>query len=107
MNYYKLQNKKVIPCTQDDWLNMTGDEKRVDFNSFGEVEVSTVFLGIDHRYGKGQPIVFETMIFGGKHDGYQTRYSTWEEAVEGHKIACNLANEVAIERNKKLNNLGL
>ena len=82
MNYYKLQNKKAIQCTQDEWINMTGDEKRVDFNSFGEVEVSTVFLGIDHQFGYGKPLLFETMIFGGKNDGYQTRYSTWEEAVE-------------------------
>ena len=51
------------------------------------VRVSTVFLGLDHNFGEGAPILFETMIFGGKHDGYQESYSTWEEAEVGHKIA--------------------
>ncbi len=52
------------------------------------IRVSTVFLGIDHNFsGTGKPILFETMIFGGKHDGYQERYSTWKEAVKGHTKA--------------------
>ncbi len=51
------------------------------------VSVSTVFLGLDHSFGDGEPILFETMIFGGKHGDYQERYSTWEEAEAGHKKA--------------------
>lgn len=55
------------------------------------VRVSTVFLGLDHNYGDGPPLLFETMIFGGEHDASQWRYSTWEEAAEGHRAACELA----------------
>lgn len=33
---------------------------------------------------------FETMIFGGEHDQYQERYSTWDEAEAGHKRAIEL-----------------
>ncbi len=55
------------------------------------VRVSTVFLGIDHSFGGETPILFETMIFGGKHDQYQERYATWEEAEKGHKQAVKLA----------------
>lgn len=50
----------------------------------GDVTVSTVHLGLDHRYGGGSPLIFETMIFGGEHDQYQRRYSTEEEAMRGH-----------------------
>lgn len=51
-----------------------------------DVTVSTVFLGLDYSFrGKGPPILFETMIFGGKLDHYMVRYSTWEEAEAGHK----------------------
>jgi hypothetical protein len=53
--------------------------------------VSTVFLGIDHNFGNGPPLLFETMVFGGEYDGYCKRYSTWEEAEGGHKTACALA----------------
>ena len=55
------------------------------------VRVSTVFLGLDHNFGNGEPVLFETMIFGGKHDQYQERYSTWEEAEAGHKQALSKA----------------
>jgi len=55
--------------------------------------ISTVFLGLDHRFGSdGPPLLFETMIFGGAQDGYQERYATWDEAVEGHAIAVDIAN---------------
>ena len=54
------------------------------------VIVSTVFLGLDHSFGGGIPILFETMIFGGKHNHYQERYATWEEAEAGHLRAIKL-----------------
>jgi hypothetical protein len=47
--------------------------------------VSTVFLGIDHRCGgDGPPVLWETMIFGGTHDGFQDRYTSEDEAFTGH-----------------------
>jgi hypothetical protein len=54
-----------------------------------DVEVSTVFLGIDHNYsGEGPPLLFETMLFrDGKPLDYQERYATWDEAVSGHARA--------------------
>ena len=57
------------------------------------VLISTVFLALDHQYGEGPPVLWETMIFGGKHDGYQKRYSSKEEALEGHKRAVLLVKE--------------
>lgn len=55
------------------------------------VDVSTVFLGLDHNYyGGGKPILFETMIFGGEHEHFMNRYSTWEEAEAGHQDAINM-----------------
>jgi hypothetical protein len=49
-------------------------------------EVSTVFLGLDHNFsGRGAPVLFETMVFGGTHDGEQERYCTWDEAEAGHR----------------------
>lgn len=50
-------------------------------------EISTVFLGIDHRLiGDGPPILFETMIFqvGGEFDNDMRRYSTLGDAKIGH-----------------------
>lgn len=49
------------------------------------VTVSTVWLGIDHSYGDGPPMIFETMIFGGPYDQEQMRYSTEADAIDGHR----------------------
>ena len=45
--------------------------------------------------------------FGGEHDQYQERYCTWDEAEKGHQIACELVNKIAIDRDNKLNGLGI
>ena len=73
-----------------------GDGRRVAFTEVAPgVEVSTVFLGIDHNHsGKGPPVLFETMTFDDYGGGDQWRYSTWNDAVQGHN------NAVAILRGK-------
>ncbi len=60
--------------------------------------MSTVFLGIDHRFGgmgDGPPLVFETMVFDGPGAGsdalFQHRWSTFEEALRGHAYTVALA----------------
>jgi hypothetical protein len=49
--------------------------------------VSTVFLGLDHGFSDGAPLVFETMVFPSKDDLHELdceRYSTLAEAKAGH-----------------------
>jgi hypothetical protein len=49
--------------------------------------VSTVFLGIDHGFGEGPPLIFETMVFASERHLDERdcqRYSTESEAVTGH-----------------------
>ena len=55
------------------------------------VEVSTVWLGINHNWtGSGRPIIFETMVFGGPIDQEMWRYATEQEAVAGHREVVRL-----------------
>lgn len=51
------------------------------------VHISTIFLGLDYGIGHGYefPVLFETRVFGGPHDGLTERYHTWEGAEEGHE----------------------
>ena len=51
------------------------------------VRVCTAFLGVDVNFGDGEPILFETVIFGGYCDWQLYRYCTWEEAEQGHAAA--------------------
>ena len=67
------------------------DKRRVARDQIGAAWVSTVFLGLDHSFGEGPPLLFETLISGGPCDQEMWRYSTWAEAVEGHKSAVAFA----------------
>lgn len=60
-------------------------DRRVAVDTIGQYKVSTVFLGLDHNFSEGPPLLWETMIFGrGKLNLYMRRYETKDEAVVGH-----------------------
>ena len=62
------------------------EKHTIQDENIGDCEiVSTTFLGLDHSYGVGDPVLFETMVFGGKLDQEQVRYTSWEDAKKGHK----------------------
>ena len=70
--------------TPSEWSAMWADpeSRRVARDTVGDIDVSTVFLGIDHAMDGGPPLLFETMTFGPVEDTW--RYATWDEAVAGH-----------------------
>jgi hypothetical protein len=52
----------------------------------GPYRVSTIWMGLDHGWRQGRPLIFETMVFGpeGGHDIDCRRYSTEADALAGH-----------------------
>ncbi len=52
-----------------------GQNRSVALDQIGASRISTVFLGLDHRFGgdSGPPILWETMVFGGPLDEEQER----------------------------------
>lgn len=91
---YILDGHRAVLCddllTWARWLE-TADRRVARTVVYADVTVSTVFLGLDHQYGNGPPLLFETMIFGGPHDQEQDRYATWEDAERGHETMVGLA----------------
>lgn len=83
---YILDGHEVVLCEDlMKWASLFENaDRRVAKDIIGGVEVSTVFLGLNHNYGEGEPILFETLVFGGPLDGEMERYSTWDEAKAGH-----------------------
>lgn len=59
------------------------------------VEVSTVWLGMNHRFGDGPPLIYETMVFGGPMAEAQWRYSTKEEAWRHHDEVVRMVMEAS------------
>lgn len=98
-NFYRLENKVPVACDMIEWARWfeANPDARVVAQHDGPtgVSISTVFLGLDHSWGGGPPLLFETMIFGGPHDGYQERCSTWAEAEGQHSQAMKLAKRGA------------
>lgn len=94
-HYYILQDKNPVPvdsATWGDWFIKFGHNRRVALTETNGVTISTVFLGLNHNFCEiGEPILFETMVFGGQYDECQQRYSTYDEAITGHQLWCALA----------------
>lgn len=106
MRLYLLDDQKnVVPVPGNDMSTWAYtfenfENRRVAETRTAGVRVSTVFLGLDHRfYDNGPPLVFETMIFGGPYDQYQDRHSSWDDAVLGHRRACLIAFTPFMSRN--------
>jgi hypothetical protein len=57
-------------------------DRHVGNETIGNSQISTVFLGLDHAFGGGVPVLWETMVFGGKLDQVQDRCSGSREQAE-------------------------
>lgn len=79
--FEKFENRQLLVSVFDGGRN-------------GEIRISTIFLGLDHSFGRhDDPVLWETMIFGGKHDQFQERYSSEEDARAGHEKARELVQK--------------
>lgn len=124
---YRLEGKTPVPVTAEDeagQLSAFQNDRRVDSSRFRvwqrrtpkkggyrkepkrlSVWVSTVFLVVNHQWGDGPPILFETMVFFQSAVGKKSllenetrRYHTWDEAAEGHKQICELVRRRHLKR---------
>jgi len=79
------------------WFERT--DRHVAKTRVNGVYISTIFLGLDHQFGNGAPLLFETMTFAedGAPIGFdQTiceRCSTWEQAEAQHERVCAMVRE--------------
>ena len=100
--WYILENGEPKPVddmmTWAVWLENNLASRHVADDVIDGVRVSTVFLGMDHSHGLGQPLIFETMVFGGPLDGAQDRYTTTDQAIEGHNAMCVRVRSAGVAR---------
>ncbi len=95
--YYLKKDHTYIPCSLRRWSDQLEYMHRTNTKHVARDEVngrliSTVWIGLDHSFqlNSEHPLVFETMIFDDITTGdelYMERYTTWQEAEEGHKKA--------------------
>jgi hypothetical protein len=88
--YYKLEGRTVVETDCMDWERSIERDSRIvkqDTSPDGKW-ISTIFLGLDHSFGDGEPLLFETMVFPKEGEWSELdvqRYSTYEEAEKGHQ----------------------
>lgn len=91
MMYYLNEDKTYRQCGVLEWGHQFQTmDRHVGDDIINDHHVSTVWLGMDHNFYGGVPLLLETMVFDsprGGNDIYMRRYTTWEQAVEGHKEA--------------------
>lgn len=87
-NLYILDlNNQVVPVSDiQRWIEFFNDDvsRRVASYNIIDSWVSTVFLGVDQNPFSAEPVTFETAVFGGPLDSEIWRYSSWNEAENGH-----------------------
>lgn len=92
---YVLEGRKVVPCKRmSDWGGLINNPgaRTVAVTYTKNYRVSTMFVGMEgfERDDKGNPLVFETMVFcDGEHDQDCYKYGTWEDAFKGHMFILN------------------
>lgn len=85
MKHYIL-DEKGAPVAEPDlmtwalWFEKA--DRHVGNETIGDSKISTVFLGLDHAFGGGVPVLWETMVFGGKLDQEQDRCCGSREQAE-------------------------
>lgn len=85
--YWILENGVPITVDMLTWaLQFNSTERTIRQHFVGrKTFVSTVFLGLNHNfYDSGPPLLFESMVFGGKLTDTQLRYPTTAAAIVGH-----------------------
>ena len=85
--HYIERDGKPVPCGLMEWARwFENADRALGQTEVGGSQVSTVFMGLDHRFDpKGPPLLYETLVFGGPLEDDMDRYSTREEALAGHK----------------------
>lgn len=96
--YILDEDHNAVPSSATEWSDWTANDwnrKRVKEDTLPDGRwISTVFMGLDHRWDDGPPILFETMVFQSQEDldeQYRQRCSTWSQALKQHDDAVDWA----------------
>lgn len=100
-DYYYLEGHNVVQAKDViEWAKKFEIlNRKVAMTEIGHLVVSTVFLGLDHNYVGGPPLLFETMVYDNLQNEWlpdQERYSTWEEAEKGHEAMVQKYQELSV-----------
>jgi hypothetical protein len=103
--YSKMLNNKYFDrdgkaLTEEEWQEKVTD---IEYQRVGvfetlangeKISVATIWLGMNQSFVPTEdPIIFETMVFGGRNNGLSKRYSTELEALVGHNEIVDIVQD--------------
>lgn len=104
--YYILKgHEPVLVHSVEEWAKAyDSDDRFVAKTEILGARISTVFLGLDHQFGEGPPLIFETMVFPSDSfaDTLCERCSTWDDAEAQHRRAVEWARGQYLWRIKNI-----
>lgn len=89
------------PITMEEWADLDANNRSLAADEVDGYMVSTAFLGLNHNFGSGDPLIFETMVFA-QHgdllelDQMQWRYSTKNAALKGHAKVIDMIRHIEV-----------
>jgi hypothetical protein len=104
VSYYTLDERnQPVRVDLERWISWRPEFKNRRIVARDHVDgrvVSTVFLGLDHRFGDGPPVLWETMVFAGDPETGEItdfastedgeRYTSHADALAGHARWCEI-----------------
>lgn len=109
--YYILIDGEPVKTDADTWARwFRGADRNVARTEIGPmsgdtafVYVSTVFLGLNHNYSGGPPLLYETLVFVDNRDGERVsiensmlRYATRQDAEAGHRAVVQFVSDAIV-----------
>ena len=90
----RMFDRDGLPMTYARWVWITETQPGYSVVGHDHVAgglVSTVWLGLDHGFGSGPPVIFETMLFDiDDWDDHQDRYTSLDAAQKNHAYIVNM-----------------
>ena len=95
--YYDRDGKSI---TQEEWQEKVAD---IEYQRVGvfetlangeKISVATIWMGMNQSFvPTEEPVIFQTMVFGGRNNGLCRRYSTELEALVGHNEIVDIVQD--------------
>jgi hypothetical protein len=95
--YYDRDGKEIA---EEEWQEKVTD---IEYQRVGvfetlangeKISVATIWLGMNQSFVPTEdPIIFETMVFGGRNNGMMRRYSSELQALIGHNEIVDIVQD--------------
>jgi hypothetical protein len=91
MDFYILRNSEPVKSSLADWVQWrteNRDRMHISETNVGHISILTLFWGFEEKNTGTAPLLFETLTFDGDAVRGVQKYSSFKEALEGHKQIC-------------------